>query len=97
MAHEACVKYINLEKSDVVLKYKNKYNFSASTDINEFKNIFPKSYSSPSYIPGTSPEKAVGYTVIVYKKKKKAYLNFAFYYNHLVSVSVSNSYTYITE
>ncbi|MDR2237051.1 MAG: hypothetical protein LBE92_13100 [Chryseobacterium sp.] len=94
-AKEFCIWYIDFEKSHLILKYKGKYSFSSSTTIDDFKKIFPKSYGLPSYIPGTPSENAVGFTIIVRRKKQKAYLNFAFYYNHLASVSVSDSYTRI--
>jgi len=95
--NEGYVKYIDMEKGNLLLKYKNNMKFSSATTIEEFKKAFPKSYHSPSYIPGTPPENAVGYTVVVNRKRKKAYLNFVFYYNHLTSVLISERHSQITD
>lgn len=97
LGNEGYIKYLDLEKSSLILNYKTKTKFSSATTLKEFRKVFPKSYKSPSYIPGTPPEKAVGYTVIINRNKQKAYLNFAFYYNKLVSIMVSNEYSEITK
>ncbi len=91
------IKYIDLEKSNLTIHYKKTIKLSSSTTREDFKKIFSKSYNSPSYIPGTSLENAVGYTVLITAGKKKAYANFTFYYNHLASVSVSDRYSKITD
>ncbi|MEJ5104237.1 hypothetical protein [Chryseobacterium sp. MYb328] len=91
------IKYIDLEKSNMTVYYKKTIKLSSSTTSADFKKVFPKSYKSPSYIPGTSPENAVGYTVVITDGNKKAYANFTFYYNQLVSISVSDRYSKITD
>lgn len=91
LGNEGYIKYLNLEKSSLILNYKTK--FSSATTLKEFREVFSKSYKSTSYVPVTPPEKAVGYTVIINRNKQKAYLNFAFYYNKLVS----NEYSEITK
>lgn len=95
--NNAYIKYINLEKSRLILNYKKEVKFSSSTTREDFKKYFKKSYDSPSYIPGTPPKRAVGYTIEIHDKTQKAYLNFTFYYNDLTSISISNTYSNITD
>lgn len=88
--------FVDLEKNKWILKYK-KNNLSYSSTTDDFKKIFPNSYKLPLYMPGVLPENAVGYSVLVCKNNKKAYLNFTFYYNHLTSIAVSDKYIKITD
>lgn len=91
------IEYIDLEKNNLTIHYKKTIKLSSSTTREDFKKVFSKSYKSPSYIPGTPPENAVGYTVVITGGKKKAYANFTFYYNQLASVSVSDHYSNMTD
>jgi hypothetical protein len=93
---KAYIGFVDLEKNKWILKYK-KTNLSYSSTTEDFKKIFPNSYKSPSYMPGIPPGNVVGYSVMVCKNNKKAYLNFTFYYNHLTSISVSEKQIKITD
>lgn len=94
--HNVCVSFIDMEKTKSILKYKGKEGISNKMSIKDFSKMFPLSYNAFSTIPGVPIEKAVGYSIIIYRNRKKAYLNFSFYDNHLVYLSISNNYTKIT-
>ncbi|WP_267406157.1 MULTISPECIES: hypothetical protein [unclassified Chryseobacterium] len=91
----AYVSFVDLEKTKFYIKYKTK-TFSYSTTIEAFRKIFPISYRSPSTLPSVPKENAVGYTILLYRGNKKAYLNFTFYYNHLSMISISDKYIKMT-
>ena len=94
---KAYIIFYDIEKVKSVLKYKDKFTFSYSSTIKDFKKVFPLSYKNPSYIPATPPEKAVGYTIILKEKNRSSYLNFTFYYNHLVEISLTYKRAKITD
>lgn len=91
------VGFVDLEKNKWILKYKKTNNLSYSSTTDDFKKMFPNSFKLPSYIPGVAPENVVGYSVVVCENSKRAYLNFTFYYNHLVSIAVSEKLIKMTD
>lgn len=89
--HKAYLGFVDLERNKWILKYKTN-NLSYYSTVEDLKKLFPNSFKLPSYMPGVLPENAVGYSVLVRKNNKKAYLNFTFYYNHLTSIAISEKY-----